>query len=124
MSRRDTDASRGRDVPSLAERLAIVYERLDKLPAPTSAEEALQQLCSTLEEVEDELSGIPKNPSPGLEFDGRMYPPREDFINRDENGGMVAITKGNRIQIWPDGSMIITHRITGEEKYRRGWPAS
>jgi hypothetical protein len=107
---------------SLTERLTLVYQRLDKLRAPRTADEALQQLNSTLEEVEDEFSGVPKNPNPGLKFDGRMYPPRDDFIIRDPDGGIVAITKGNVVQIWADGSMVIRHRVTGEENYRRGWP--
>ncbi|MFE7932786.1 hypothetical protein ACFU6S_29490 [Streptomyces sp. NPDC057456] len=107
---------------SLTERLALVYERLDELRPPKTAEEALQQLNSTLEEVEDEFSGVPKNPNPGLKFDGRMYPPRDDFINRDSDGGITAVTKGNIVQIWADGSMVIRQRITGEENYRRGWP--
>ncbi|WP_330481354.1 hypothetical protein [Streptomyces sp. NBC_00724] len=107
---------------SLAERLALVYQRLDKLPVPTTADETLTQLSVTLEEVEDEFSSVPKDPNPGLRFDGRMYPPREDFIERDADGGLVAITKRNIIRIWPNGSMVISSKITGEEYYRRGWP--
>ena len=64
---------------SQQERLALEYERLDKLPPVSKPEEAFKQLATTLDEVEDEFSGVPRNPDPGLKFDGRMYPPREDF---------------------------------------------
>jgi hypothetical protein len=81
----------------IPQRLSILYQRLHALPAPTSAEEALNQVNSTLTEVEDEYSGVPANPNPGLEPDGRMYPPREDNITQTEDGGLTAKTRGNII---------------------------
>ncbi|MCK9923594.1 hypothetical protein MXD61_17250 [Frankia sp. AgPm24] len=103
----------------LPERLQIFYQRLDELPPPTSAQEALEQLNATLEAVEDEHSGVPRNPDPGLKFDGRMYPPRDDYITRQPDGGLVAITKGNRIEIGPTGETTILSRRSGETVYRR-----
>jgi len=104
---------------SIPERLNIVYQRLDALPAPTTADEALSNLNSTLTQVEDEFSGVPENPNPGLEFDGRMYPPREDFLQRSPEGGITATTKGNIIKIEPDGGMQILSRRSGDVVYRR-----
>ncbi|MEJ1109563.1 MULTISPECIES: hypothetical protein [unclassified Kribbella] len=104
---------------SLQERLALVYERLDKLPPVSKPEEAFKQLATTLDEVEDEFSGVPRNPDPGLKFDGRMYPPREDFTERTEDGGLQATTRGNIVNISPNGTMSILSRKSGEEVYRK-----
>ncbi|MFG2894928.1 hypothetical protein [Streptomyces sp. NPDC048248] len=104
---------------SLSERLAIVYERLNALPPPKGAREALRQLSETLESVEDEFSGVPRNPQPGLKFDGRMYPPRADYTTEDADGRLTAVTKGNVIYADPDGTLTITSRRSGETIYRR-----
>ncbi|MFD4392878.1 hypothetical protein [Streptomyces sp. NPDC058495] len=104
---------------SLQERLGIVYQRLTALPPAKGPEEALRQLAETLDSVEDEYSGVPRNPDSGLAFDGRMYPPRADYVRQEEDGRLVAVTKGNVIYAEPDGTLIITSRRTGEEVYRR-----
>ncbi|NEA30600.1 hypothetical protein [Streptomyces sp. SID13031] len=104
---------------SLPERLALVYERLDQLPPARTASEAFTQLATTLDEVEEQYSGVPRDPNPGLKFDGRMYPPREDFTERTADGGLRATTRGNQIDISPDGTTSILSRKTGDEVYRR-----
>ncbi|MFE6225467.1 hypothetical protein [Streptomyces sp. NPDC057854] len=104
---------------SLAERLNIVYQRLNALPPATGARDALRQLSETLESVEDDYSGVPKNPNPGLAFDGRMYPPRADYITEEDDGRLIAVTRGNVIYAEPDGTLRITNKRTGEEVYRR-----
>ena len=53
--------------PSLRQRLQEVYRRLRLLTRATSASAALRQLCETLDQVEDEFSGIVKK---------RRLPPR------------------------------------------------
>ncbi|SNQ48029.1 conserved hypothetical protein [Frankia canadensis] len=103
----------------LHERLQIVYHRLDELPPPASAQEALTQLNTTLDAVEDEYSGVPRDPNPGLKFDGRMYPPRDDYINRQPDGGLEAVTKGNIIKIGPTGETTILSRRSEEVVYYR-----
>lgn len=105
--------------PSLPERLNIVYQRLTALPPATGPEEALRQLAETLTSVEDEYSGIPEDPNPGLAFDGRMYPPRADYTTRQDDGTLVAVTKGNVIYAKPDGELIITSRRNGKTVYQR-----
>lgn len=108
------------DPLSIPERLQEMYRRLAaQQPAPASAQEAFDRLCTTLDEVEDEHSGVERNPNPGLKFDGRMYPPREDFIDRDADGGIHATTKGNTIYAAPDGTLSISSRRSGQEVYRR-----
>jgi hypothetical protein len=101
------------------ERLALVYERLDQMPPPTSAPEAFNRLNTVLDQVEDEHSGVPKNPNPGLKFDGRMYPPREDFTEHTADGRILAATKGNAIEAHPDGTLTVSSRRTGEPVYHR-----
>ena len=100
----------------IRERLDELYRRLKALPRASSAEDALRQLNHELEQVEDEMSGIPKQsppPSP-LTSGSRMYPPLEDFIERRDDGSILAITRGHRIEIGTDGSLRIISKITGE----------
>lgn len=104
---------------TVPERLALVYQRLDEFAPAASADEAFQRLCDVLDAVEDEYSGVERNPNPGLKFDGRMYPPRSDFITRDADGGIHAMTKGNKIHAAADGTLSISSRRTDQEVYRR-----
>jgi hypothetical protein len=65
---------------STIERLEKFYERLRDAPASSSRTEALALIARILNEVEDEMSGIPYNPrvyeDRSAPTDGRMYPPR------------------------------------------------
>ncbi|MEV6285790.1 hypothetical protein [Kribbella sp. NPDC051770] len=104
---------------SLPDRLRLLYERLSALPPAKTADEAFRQLAETLDQVEDEHSGVERNPNPGLKFDGRMYPPREDFTERLPDGGLRATTKGNLIEISPGGTTDIYSRHTNNLVFRR-----
>jgi hypothetical protein len=92
---------------NIQERLAIFYERLRLAPAQRTAEHALAFICSTLEAVEDEFSAIAKkSPSPQL-FDGRMYPPEPDYIQKRASGAMWIKTRHHRIEIKATGGFAI-----------------
>jgi hypothetical protein len=107
--------------PSIRKRLDEFYRRLQAAPAVTAAEAALEQICRMLDEVEDELSGIPKkSPPPPLEqSDGRMYPPYEDSVTRRPDGGIVATTRGHVIEIGGNGSLLIRSKRTGNVEFRK-----
>src|SRR5262249_356722 len=97
------------------------YRRLAAAPLANSADAALEQLSRILEEVEDELSGIPKQspPPPPSRPDGRMYPPLADHILRLPNGGIEGRTKGNTDEDRPDGRIVIGNKRTGAEVFHK-----
>ena len=73
---------------SKEERLAEFLRRLGSAPAAKSFEEAYSQICNILNELEDELTGIPNNPE-NWQTDGRLYPPRLDSVRKVPNKNAV-----------------------------------
>ena len=104
----------GRVVLSQATRLRLFYDTLQLMKPAKSAEEALSLLSGTLNGVEDAYSGVTAVAEPGLAYAGRMYPPMADNITRLANGGLEAVTKGQRLLFGPDGSIRIFAKKTGE----------
>jgi tyrosyl-tRNA synthetase len=94
------------------ERLKEFFKRLQAAPPSNSAIEALDSLRFYLEQVEDEFSGVPKNPNPGLKYEGRMYPPKEDFILANPDGSLIALTRGHIIEIGKNGRIEIKSKVT------------
>jgi hypothetical protein len=105
----------------VAHRLNEFYRRLGLLPRAKSAERALKQICQTLDEVEDELSGVVKKatPPPLGTSDGRMYCPVEDHIIRGSDGSILAITRGHRVEIGSDGSVRIINKATSQVEFEK-----
>ena len=114
----DDPASQSR---SIRERLDELYRRLRTLPRAGTADEALRQLCDALDEVEDAWSGIPKKspPPPPSSSDGRMYCPLDDFVLPMTDGGILALTRGHRIEIAADGSLRIISKVTGQPEFEK-----
>ena len=106
---------------SVRERIDELYRRLSLLERSGTAEGSLRQLCETLDQVEDELSGLPKQtpPPPPSEFDGRMYCPSEDFVARLQDGSILALTRGHRIEIGTNGSLKILSKLTGQPEFEK-----
>jgi len=94
----------GPTVPKV-ERLKIINQRLSEAPAAKNADEAMQLLHKTFDDVEDAFSGVPKVDNPGLKYQGRVYAPREDYTTRLPDGGLEAVTKGNIVRISPSGDI-------------------
>lgn len=114
-------AEPGNPPRSIRERLEEFYGRLRALPRAESAAAALQQLCETLDQVEDEMSGIvKKSPPPALsEFDGRMYCPLQDFVARLDDGAILALTRGHRIEIAANGAIRIVNKLTNLVEFEK-----
>lgn len=111
------EALAGQETPlTRSQRLAEYFNRLRQQSASCTAEEALVRLSQTLMEVEDELSGIPRQepPPPPNRPDGRMYPPQADNVRHLPNGNITARTAGHRIEIAMDGSITIWNVRTDE----------
>ena len=108
-------------VKSIAERLAEFYSRLATVPAPRTADEALEQLIATLDAVEDAWSGVPKKspPPPPNMPDGRMYPPLADFTTHHPDGTITARTRGHIIEFGATGNIVIRNKKTGEIDFAR-----
>lgn len=62
------------------QRLAEFLRRLAEAPAAASFDEAYRLLCSTLDGVEDELSGLPNDPGQWMTLE-RMFPPQRDRMS-------------------------------------------
>jgi hypothetical protein len=94
---------------------------LGEAPRAKSAEEAFQQVRDLLNQVEDELSGIPmKNPPPPINMpDGRMYPPLEDNITRNADGSITTKSKGHTVNIGANGSITITNKKSNQVEFSK-----
>ncbi|MFY0256321.1 RHS repeat domain-containing protein, partial [Chitinophaga sp. 30R24] len=93
---------------SKSERLGIFINRLKSASAAKNQEEALKLINSTLDKVEDAYSGVPKAPGIPNRDDGRMYGILDKkYVITQEDGTMIANTKGNRIILEKDGGFKI-----------------
>lgn len=106
---------------SREERLKEYFRRLGAQPASHTADESLERIIRTLGEVEDEHSGIPKSdPPPPMNMpDGRMYPPQADQIVRNQDGGVIARTRGHDLAIGGDGSITIRNTKSGKIEFQQ-----
>lgn len=81
------------------ERLKEVYRRLAAVPAARTFAEMRRQLNDVLNEVEDELTGIPYDP-PCWATDGRLYPVQDDNAFHVEGHPRVTLLRARRNEIY------------------------
>ncbi len=101
-------------IPPQSVRLQEFFVRLGRFPPFTSFEEAYGRLVSTLEIVEDELTGIPNNPQ-NWKADGRLYPPqRDNWFEIPGHPGLTRMrTKAHNVYIASNGAIEIRMVRTG-----------
>jgi hypothetical protein len=102
-------------------RLQEFYRRLGDLPPFASQEEALSEISRVLTEVEDELSGVPRDPT-GMptKSDGRMYPPIPAYAKQcDLPGVTLYVQTGHQTYIGANGAVLIVSRRTGAPELDR-----
>lgn len=89
------------------ERIDLFFQKLKAAAPASNAAQALKMSATILNDIEDAHSGVQAEDNPGLEYKGRMYPPREDYIKKHENGDIEAITSGNVIIYRNNGAIDI-----------------
>ncbi len=108
---------------SIQKRLEEFYRRLSAQPPSVAADQALERIGKTLEEVEDQHSGVLKKdpPPPPNRPDGRMYSPKTDRIIRHPDGRITAAARRHTIDIGNQGTITTRRATTGTvEFYQAG----
>ena len=98
-------------IPPKAFRLKALVARLEQHRPFSSFDEAYQGLISTLDAVEDELTGIPNCPSNWM-VDGRLYPPQRDHLRQILPNVTRLRAKEHYIFIGANGAMEIKDVVT------------
>jgi hypothetical protein len=98
---------------SKADRLAKVFEQVSEAPAATTADEAMSQMNTALDEVEDAYSGVPKDLNPPRTATPRMYAPKAESIVRNADGSITATSFKHVTRYGIDGSITVTEKGTG-----------
>ena len=91
-------------------RLKTYFYFLETAENTESAQQTLDLINTKLIEVEDCHSGQIAEENPGLKYKGRMYPIEEDWIDRRDDGRIIALTAGNKIIIEGNGAFTILTR--------------
>jgi hypothetical protein len=91
---------------------------LNLLPKAANAEEAMLQMNTTLEAVEDQAL-VPREANPGMQSTERMYPAQEDNIVRGSDGSITAKSRGHITRYGADGSVTVTERATGKVVFQK-----
>lgn len=92
-------------------RLKSYYYILENSEKTNNAEETFSLINNKLVEIEDCHSGVAAVQDPELNYNGRMYPIQDDYVDRKEDGRIIALSKGNKIIIEPTGEFKILNRI-------------
>lgn len=97
------------------QRFKLFLELLMSEAKSANMGEAKASLEWTLNEIEDQHSGVPYDPAK-WESDGRMYPPQDDFLQKGSNEDIAIYhSRGHRISFGRNGAIRIEVR-SGPEK--------
>ena len=91
------------------ERFRLFLRTLADAPAVANRDEAYELLAGTLNQVEDEYSGVPYAPDQYLN-DARMYPPQQDALRGvpDRPDWVRYRSRGHNTWITDQGAIRIT----------------
>ncbi|HVC99249.1 MAG TPA: hypothetical protein VND64_36630 [Pirellulales bacterium] len=106
--------------PSKAARIAEFYKRLGAAPPCSTLDEAFELVCSTLNNVENELTDIPYNQETS-DTDGRLYPPLRENL-RDVKGQPRVRRHRHRFHLTffgDNGSIEIRTVQTGQVEFQK-----
>ena len=105
-------------------RLAEIYRRLKSAPAAAAADEVFRQLSGIINEVEDEWTATPYDPS-SWRSDGRVYPPQGDNVHSvPEHPHVVRYrTAKHNVFIGANGAIEIQSTTGARNSIRRVWMA-
>ncbi|MEE8517781.1 MAG: hypothetical protein V3S98_01490 [Dehalococcoidia bacterium] len=100
-------------------RLHEFYSRLRDAPASGTRDEAFRLLEEMLNEVEDELTAIPFDPT-NWQNDGRLYPPQKDSMRDVQDHPTVKRfrTRGHNSFIGANGAIEI-QRVGGAVEFTK-----
>ena len=101
-------------------RLQEVYRRLALAPSAQTFVEMRDQLDDVLNDVEDQLSGVPPDPR-RWQVDGRMYPVQADNIYDVAGHPRVTLlrARGSRIYIGDNGAIEIQNAASGTVEFSK-----
>jgi hypothetical protein len=95
-------------------RLGEILQRLRKAAPFGKAFDARLALEEIINDVEDEMSGIPADPNAATAVvaDGRIYPPHDRFQISSGNADIVTFRqKGHRTSFGKNGSILIVSAV-------------
>lgn len=95
------------------QRLDEIYRRLAAAPCASSEDDAYRLLVTTIDDVEDELSGVANDPA-NWKHDQRIYPPQADRSTRGKiPHAVIYEARKHEILIGATGALAIVERQTG-----------
>ena len=100
------------------DRLVEYFKRLADAPAQGTTSAAQALLARVLNELEDEMTDIPNDPTQWA-TDGRMYPILEDNWEELDSGGWLGRSRGHRTLVCANGAIEITRKSDGKVEFSK-----
>lgn len=107
------------DIPRKAERLQEYFRRLSNATPAASFDQGYQMLCEIMTRVENELTGLPDDPTRWKEID-RMFPPGMDCMRSIPDSAVKAFDHLRHVTyIASNGAIEIRKRRSIETKFSK-----